>query len=38
MWGVGMGGVVNAALADLGEVAKGWRWLGSFEDAAGYAQ
>jgi prephenate dehydratase len=34
----GQGGVVNAALADLGEVAKGWRWLGSFEDAAGYAQ
>jgi hypothetical protein len=25
-------------LGDLGEVAKGWRWLGSFEDAAGYAQ
>jgi prephenate dehydratase len=34
----GQGGVVNAALGDLGEVAKGWRWLGSFEDAAGYAQ
>jgi prephenate dehydratase len=34
----GQGGVVNAALEDLGLVAKGWRWLGSFEDAAGYAQ
>jgi prephenate dehydratase len=34
----GQGGVVNAALEDLGQVAKGWRWLGSFEDAAGYAQ
>ena len=34
----GHGGVVNAALEDLGAVAKGWRWLGSFEDAAGYAQ
>jgi hypothetical protein len=29
---------VNAALEDLGLVAKGWRWLGSFEDAAGYAK
>lgn len=29
-----MGGVVNVALADLGRVAKGWRWLGSWEDAA----
>jgi prephenate dehydratase len=34
----GQGGVVNAALGDLGAVAKDWRWLGSFEDAAGYAQ
>jgi prephenate dehydratase len=34
----GQGGVVNAALEDLGLVAKGWRWLGSFEDAAGYAK
>jgi len=34
----GQGGVVNAALGDLGVVAKDWRWLGSFEDAAGYAQ
>jgi len=31
----GRGGVVNAALEELGRVAKGWRWLGSFEDAAG---
>lgn len=30
----GQGGPVNEALQDLGSVAKGWRWLGSFEDAA----
>ncbi|KAM0719173.1 hypothetical protein Q7P37_005078 [Cladosporium fusiforme] len=30
----GQGGAVNEALGDLGEVAKDWRWLGSFEDAA----
>lgn len=30
----GQGGPVNEALEDLGRVAKGWRWLGSFEDAA----
>jgi prephenate dehydratase len=34
----GQGGPVNAALQDLGEVAKDWRWLGSFEDAANYAK
>lgn len=27
------GGVVNEALAELGRVAKRWRWLGSFRDA-----
>lgn len=32
------GGPVNAALNDLGTVAKDWRWLGSFEDAARYAK
>lgn len=31
---VGQGGVVNEALGELGGVAKDWRWLGSFEDAA----
>lgn len=31
---VEQGGVVNEALGELGGVAKGWRWLGSFEDAA----
>lgn len=32
------GGRVNEALADLGTVAKDWRWLGSFEDAAKYTK
>lgn len=32
------GGPVNEALQDLGSVAKDWRWLGSFEDAAKYAK
>lgn len=32
------GGPVNVALADLGKVAKEWRWLGSFEDASRYAK
>lgn len=32
------GGPVNEALQDLGTVAKDWRWLGSFEDAAQYAK
>ena len=32
------GGPVNEALQDLGTVAKDWRWLGSFEDAAKYAK
>lgn len=32
------GGPVNEALEDLGMVAKDWRWLGSFEDAAQYAK
>jgi prephenate dehydratase len=32
------GGPVNVALEDLGAVAKDWRWLGSFEDAAKYAE
>lgn len=32
------GGPVNEALQDLGAVAKDWRWLGSFEDAAKYAK
>ena len=32
------GGTVNEALRDLGTVAKDWRWLGSFEDAARYAK
>lgn len=32
------GGPVNDALADLGTVAKDWRWLGSFEDAAKYTK
>jgi prephenate dehydratase len=32
------GGPVNEALQDLGSVAKDWRWLGSFEDAARYAK
>jgi len=32
------GGPVNEALLDLGTVAKDWRWLGSFEDAAKYAK
>jgi prephenate dehydratase len=31
-------GPVNEALQDLGTVAKDWRWLGSFEDAAKYAK
>lgn len=31
----GQSGVVNAALGDLGRVAEGWRWLGSFEVAGG---